>query len=79
MKIKPHKHTNPPRTSGPSVFQAHVRAVEQDVVIVVVRVRVEGGGVSHTRRVILSDPRAVTQPRHEGQLEKVIVKRTPGV
>lgn len=59
------------RTSGSSVLQVHVRAVEEDVVIVVVRLRLERYCVSHVSWVILADPGAVTQSRLKGQLEHI--------
>lgn len=57
---------------GPSVFQGHVRGVEEHVgVIVVVIAEVDqvSLGVAHRPGVVLSDPRPVTQPRLQSQLE----------
>lgn len=59
--------------SGPSVFQGHVRGVEEHVGVIVVVVIAEVGQVSlrvaYSPRMVLADPSPVTQPWLQSQLE----------
>ncbi len=73
--VSPSLSLSPPLSSslsGPSVFQGHVRRVEEHVgVIVVVIAEVDQVSlrVAHRPGVVLSDPSPVTQPRLQSQLE----------
>lgn len=60
----------PPALSGPSVFQGHVRRVEEHIgVIVIAQVGQVSLHVAHRPGVVLSNPCSVTEPWLQSQLE----------